>query len=132
MGVVDEWLIDSNGPPFTCVSDGLIEKLARRVLPITRVDKQGNNYNDDTVYTICTYFGPFGVELDGPAGVLEGAGKLAEFDERRRPVREEDVVARIERDRLAVERHGRLKVAVLARLVRLAHLVQEAGLAGRR
>lgn len=57
---------------------------------------------------------------------------MSEFDESGRPVGEEDVIARIESDGLAVESDGRLKVAALAGLIRLAHLVQEAGLAGRR
>ena len=57
---------------------------------------------------------------------------MSEFDEGGRPVGEEDVIARVERYGLAVEADGRLEIPVLTGLVRLAHLVQEAGLAGRR
>lgn len=78
------------------------------------------------------YFRPFGVELDGTRSVLQGAGEMSEFDKRSRPVGEEDVIARVERDGLAVQADGRFEIAILARLVRLPHLVQETGLAGRR
>ena len=79
-----------------------------------------------------THFGPFGVEFDGSGRVLKCPGKMSEFDEGGRPVGEEDVIARVERYGLAVEADGRLEIPVLTGLVRLAHLVQEAGLAGRR
>ncbi len=79
-----------------------------------------------------TYFWPFGVEFDGSGRVLQGPGKVSEFDEGGRPVGEEDVIARVERDGLAVEADGRLEIPVLTGLVRLAHLVQEAGFTGGR
>jgi hypothetical protein len=57
---------------------------------------------------------------------------MSEFDESGRSIREENVIARIESNGFTVESDGRFEIATLTGLIRLAHLVKETGLTGRR
>ena len=68
---------------------------------------------------------PAPVELLCLDGVLQGAREVAHLDEGGRPVAVEDVVARVQLDRLGVQPHRHGEVAGLARRVGLPHLLQE-------
>lgn len=72
-----------------------------------------------------SYLGPLGVEQACLDGVVQGSLVLSQFEVGGRAVAVEDAVLRVGAQGLSVQLHGRLEVALLARLVAPPHLLHE-------